>query len=448
MADRRKAIRGAADLVADIERRIAQGALGPGDRLAPVRAAATELGLAPNTVAAAYRSLGDRGSVVTDGRRGTFVAQRGVERYPPEHASVDGLVDLAQGNPDPTLLPSLVDALSAVAADDASWPPTLYGADPILPPLAALLRADLAADGIDARHLAVVGGALDGIERALATHLRPGDRVGVEDPGYPGVIGLVQAMGYRSTPIAVDPYGPRPDAVTAAIAAGVAAIVVTPRASNPTGAALDAERADALRRVLAAAPDVVVIEDDHASVVAGQPYHRIVPDDARNATRRWVTVRSVAKALGPDLRLAALAGDQTTVDRLAARQSLGTGWVSTLLQRLVVELMGDPGLGASLAAVATTYAARRRAVVDVVTAAGHVAHGRSGLNVWVPVADEAAVVAAMQRAGYALRSGAPFRLASPPGVRISTAAAPVETLRAAANELVAILDGGQPTRTT
>jgi DNA-binding transcriptional regulator YhcF (GntR family) len=59
-----------------VRRRIERGALLPGDRLPTVRACAQDLGLAPNTVARAYRELEDDGWLVGRGRAGTFVADR------------------------------------------------------------------------------------------------------------------------------------------------------------------------------------------------------------------------------------------------------------------------------------------------------------------------------------------------------------------------------------
>ena len=53
------------------------GDLPAGTKLPTVRALATDLGLAPNTVARAYKELEADGVVVTRGRRGTFVGPGG-----------------------------------------------------------------------------------------------------------------------------------------------------------------------------------------------------------------------------------------------------------------------------------------------------------------------------------------------------------------------------------
>lgn len=53
---------------------VASGELSPGDKLPTVRRLAEEVGLAPNTVARAYRELEAVGVVDTRGRAGTFVS--------------------------------------------------------------------------------------------------------------------------------------------------------------------------------------------------------------------------------------------------------------------------------------------------------------------------------------------------------------------------------------
>lgn len=62
-----------AQLQQQLRQQIASGELPPGTRLPPVRRLAGDLGLAPNTVARAYRELEASGHVVTRGRNGTAV---------------------------------------------------------------------------------------------------------------------------------------------------------------------------------------------------------------------------------------------------------------------------------------------------------------------------------------------------------------------------------------
>ena len=61
-------------LRAQIASRAGSGDLPAGTRLPTVRALATELDLAVNTVAKAYRALETDGLITTEGRRGTFVS--------------------------------------------------------------------------------------------------------------------------------------------------------------------------------------------------------------------------------------------------------------------------------------------------------------------------------------------------------------------------------------
>jgi DNA-binding transcriptional MocR family regulator len=171
---------------------------------------------------------------------------------------------------------------------------------------------------------------------------------------------------------------------------------------------------------------VRVIEDDHAGPVAGVA--------ARTVTARigrWAHVRSVSKSLGPDLRLAVVAGDEATIARVAGRQALGTGWVSYQLQEIVADLWSD---AAPVEHAARIYASRRRALQDALAAHGIVATGRSGLTSWIPVADEDRIASGLASAGWAVAPGRRFRIAAGPGVRVSYATLePAEATRFAAD---------------
>ncbi|MFD9338525.1 aminotransferase class I/II-fold pyridoxal phosphate-dependent enzyme [Streptomyces sp. NPDC060028] len=440
LGDYRIAGRRASDIAASVEAGVGSGALPPGAVLPPMRELAGVLGVNPNTVAAAYRTLRERGVIETDGRRGSRVRARpaSAPRDELRMAVPAGVRDIASGNPDVRLLPAL-DAALAEAARRYAQAPTLYGDDPVAPELAALARAGFDADGVPAGPVAVTSGALDGVERVLVAHLRPGDAVAVEDPGWGGVLDLVPALGLRALPMAVDDDGPVPDAVARALEAGARALIVTARAQNPTGAAVGEGRAAELRALLAGHPDVLVIGDDHAHGIVDVPLHTL-----GGVTRHWALIRSTAKAYGPDLRLAVLTGDAVTLDRLRGRQRLGAGWVSRLLQYAMVELWRSGAV--DRAAVARAYAERRDGLVAALAERGVRAHGRSGMNVWVPVADETAVVTRLMGAGWAVAPGSRFRMEAGPGIRMtvsSLSAAEVPGLAAAVTAAVRPVGGGR-----
>jgi DNA-binding transcriptional MocR family regulator len=349
----------------------------------------------------------------------------------PEVPVPAGVRDLAGGNPDPALLPKL---------PRLSHEQVLYGGEPKDPHLLVRVRSAFAADGIAADHVAIVSGALDGIERLLATELRPGDRVAVEDPTFPRVLDLLAGLGLQPEPVPVDRFGVLPDDLDRALGRDVNALVLTPRAQNPSTGAWDDDRAIRLRGVLARFPDLLVIEDDHAAGIAGTAAHSLC-----SGRRRGAVVRSFAKGLGPDLRLAALVGDEATVARVEGRQLLGMGWVSHILQRTVAEMLAAPETSAHLTRTERIYSERRECLVEELAARGVEAWGRSGLNVWVPVEEEATVVAGMLAAGYAVAAGERFRVNSPPAIRITTSTLMPDEARGVAAALAGVLASGRRT---
>ncbi len=415
--------RNAKEISDSLETAIRAEALPPGQPLPSVRSLAGELRVAPGTVALAYKSLRERGLLESRGRSGTFVRPR-----PPVAARSalppieDGVTDLTTGQPDPALLPELP-PLSDLGPAPA---PAAF----VLPEILARGRERLAAEGVPAPAITLAGGGLDAIARVLSAQLRPGDIVAVEDPGWPNALDLVAALGLRRFPIAVDGEGPLPEALAAALRAGAAAVIVTSRAHNPTGAFLTPARADQLRAVLAGHRHTVVIEDDHAAELAGVPLAALAA-----ATDSWAFVRSASKPYGPDLRLALIAGDEATIARVEGRTRVSSGWVSTLLQRLVLHLWTSEQTAAVIAHSAVVYDRRREQLIAELAHRGVPAIGATGLNVWIPVADETAVVTGLLRARWAVAPGSRFRQASEPGVRITISALTSATIPQLAADL-------------
>jgi DNA-binding transcriptional MocR family regulator len=407
---------GAEAIATDIEQAISAGALAPGAELPAIRELAGQLGVNANTVAAAYRLLRERGAVETAGRRGTRVRDRPATTP----RSLRGLVvppgvrDLSTGNPDPALLP--IAGVQLPSAGSRRRAPLLYGEPAVSPELAEHARVSLTADGVSAEHLAVTAGALDGIERALTAHLRPGDRVAVEDPGWANLLDLLAALGFSVEAVRVDDDGPLATDMARALRRGARAVVVTTRAQNPTGAAVSAARATELRQLLADHDDVLLIEDDHCAGIAGVPLHTLA-----GTTQHWAFVRSAAKAYGPDLRLALLAGDNRTVERVHGRLRLGPGWVSYLLQDLAVGLWRDRAATRLVHKAEAVYTRNRTLLVAALADRGVTSQGRSGLNVWIPVPDETVAITRLLSAGWAAAPGTRFRIGTPPGMRITVA---------------------------
>jgi DNA-binding transcriptional MocR family regulator len=423
-----------AELVRRVETGVASGELAPGERLPSVRRLAVETGLSPVTVAAGLAELRRRGVVVSEPRRATRVGPGPPVGPPRAPLPVPpGARDLARGNPDAALLPDLAAALAR-----CELPARLYGEPQALPELLALARQQLRADGVPGEELCIAGGAMDAIERVLTAHLRPGDRVAVENPGYAALYDVLRAHGLVLEPVALDQRGMLPGELRRALGRGAVATVITPRGQNPTGAALDADRASALRAVLADFPRALLIEDDHLGAVAGTALHTLVSE--AEPPQHWAATRSVAKALGPDLRLAVLAGDPHTIARVRGRQQCGPGWVSHILQTLVLELWRDPNVSELVARASAAYSQRRERLLACLGAEGVQAHGASGLNVWIPVQEEAGTIGALMQRGWVLAPGAPYRLpGAPPGVRVTTATLSEKEAPRLAKDLAEIL---------
>src|SRR3984957_18821584 len=153
----------AAELVQSVERAVAEGGMLPGERLPSVRRLAVQVGLSPVTVASALAELRRRGVVVTEARRGTRIGER-----PP--------IGSARA---PQVAPAATTLRQRLSGEPAT-----------LPELAELASALFAADGIVGARPCVLSGALDAIERVLDAHLRAGDRVAVESPGYAALFDL------------------------------------------------------------------------------------------------------------------------------------------------------------------------------------------------------------------------------------------------------------------
>lgn len=429
--------RSAGGIASGIERAIRDGELSTGDAIPTVRNLAAALAVSPATVASAYRTLKTRGVIITDGRRGTRISNRLIHHQFVRPPIPDGVKNLCDGNPDRRLLPDMSPVLGRIDATAL-----LYGEPTEDQNLVNIVKKDMKRDGVRVGEICVTQGALDGIERVLAEHLRPGDAVIVEDPGFGNTFDLVTVRGLRLTPAQVDAEGMIPDALERAIAGGAKALIVVPRSQNPTGACITESRAKALRQILTQNPELLLIEDDHANLITDAPLNCLHHAGVRN----WVHIRSFSKGLNPDLRLAVMTGDAETINRVRSRLLVGGRWVSHVLQRIAAAMLADQSVNDALQRAAATYGVRRSALVKALEGEGIPVASSSGYNVWIPVREETPTVQQLLTTGWAVSSGERFRIQSAPAIRVTTATLEPEDAKRLASDIAAIttMSAGTP----
>ncbi|ABP62818.1 transcriptional regulator PtsJ [Enterobacter sp. 638] len=403
----------AGDIFEQIRAMIQAGELVPGMMLPTLRELAGELGINRNTVALAYKRLTDAGFVISRGRNGTIVREHIMLTDIEGSASNLVLRDLASGNPAVTLLPSM----SQLAVHIQNTP-GLYGETVIRPELEALGLEWLKQDIGSPFDLNLTNGAVDAIEKVLTSYLIAGDRVAVEDPCFLSSISTLRHNRFQVAPVEIDVEGMKIESLSRQLSAGVKAVIITPRAHNPTGFSLSFKRAEGIRTLLASHPHVLVIVDDHFSLLSTHDYYHIVPGNTRN----WVLIRSMSKSLGPDLRMAFVASDADTSQRLRLRLNSGTNWVSHILQDMVVGHMHSSGFQKSILSARESYFEKRELMVNALKQHGvKVPDHHDGLNVWIPLTQNSApIVMQMAQRGWLIRGGEGFNLNnSGSGVRIT-----------------------------
>jgi DNA-binding transcriptional MocR family regulator len=118
-----------------------------------------------------------------------------------------------------------------------------------------------------------------------------------------------------------------------------------------------------------------------------------------------------------------------------------------VLQRLVHALWSDPAVGRLVARAAATYSARRERLLADLRGGGVQALGASGMNVWVPVPDEAGAIAALLQRGWVVAPGARYSLAgSAPAIRVTCSTISTPESERLAGDLAELLTPARPRR--
>ncbi len=209
---------------------------------------------------------------------------------------------------------------------------------------------------VDADQIIVTSGAQEAIHLVVRTMLRPGDPIAVEDPGYPPVRLLFEAIGLRVVPVPVDGEG----IVVDQIPADVKVVYTTPSHQSPSGVTMSLGRRRALL-AFADRHDAAIIEDDYDSEFRHtdrplEPLHRL------DRSGRVAYVGTFSKTLSPSLRLGFVAMPDPLVDAATAWRRLFSVQPSSLGQLTLHRFIEQGHLDRHLRRVSRVYRTRHEIV--------------------------------------------------------------------------------------
>ncbi|RFB78763.1 aminotransferase-like domain-containing protein [Methylovirgula sp. 4M-Z18] len=322
-----------------VRARIASRALSPGDRLPSIRGFAATMGVSPSTIVEAYDRLAAEGLILARRGSGFYVAPKALQPLtltvdaPQRDRSVDPFWVSRQAldaDPDmpkpgcgwlpPDWMPG--DALrrafrSVARASDETF--TDYGSTRGSLALRRLLIARFAEEGLEASpdHLLLTASGTQSLDLICRFLLRPGDTVLVDDPCYFNFRALLRAHQARIVSVPYTPAGPDLARFEAVLAASRPRLYITNSAlHNPTGATLSPQVAHRLL-TLAAAHDLIVVEDDIFADFEPEPSPRLAVLDG---LEHVIRIGSFSKTLSASVRCGYIAAKPEWIDDLVNLQ--------------------------------------------------------------------------------------------------------------------------------
>ncbi|MFB4273554.1 PLP-dependent aminotransferase family protein [Nonomuraea sp. GTA35] len=394
---------------------IRSGRLAPGTRLPPYRALALDLGIARNTVAAAYSELVEEGWLTSRQGSGTQVADRvaplesGHRRSPARPSRVRIVHDLMPSSPDAAAFPRTSWIASARRAL-AGAPNDAFGVgDPRgrLELRQALVEYLARTRGVrtKAEHIVICSGFAHGLRLVCQVLRGP---IAVESYGLDFHRSILMEAGLTTVPLAVDGDGARVEQLPDT---GARAVLLTPAHQYPTGGALHPRRRAAVID-WARATGGLLLEDDYD----GEFRYDREPVGAVQGLDpdRVVYLGSTSKSLSPALRLGWMALPGRLVDDVVAAKGpreLSSGVIDQLT---LADFIARGAYDRQLRRMRKVYRRRR----DLLTAtlaerAPHITVSgiAAGLHAVLdlPSGTEQAALRAARRLGLALDGLSPYR---------------------------------------
>ena len=321
---------------------IESGLINPGDRLPSSRQLAVLLGVARNTVTAAYKLLADEKVLISKERSGVFVGPRPKKvnfeakeplntghfavkftKTPSQYRHFNKPRDWQKyrypflyGQFDPTIFPvnNWREAMRATSSvrEICIWAGDLIDEDD--PDLVEQLRVQvLPRRGIfaDPGDIIITIGSQQALSMLVQLFVGASSNVGLEDPGYPDLRNMVRLAAHDFTRLTIDREGVVPDA---ALCGCDLAFISANRHCPTTGVLSEERRRDLLQA--AYENDLILVEDDYEADLALDDATDVLPVKAQDRAGRVIYVGSFSKALAPGLRIGYIVASAPVINEL------------------------------------------------------------------------------------------------------------------------------------
>lgn len=362
---------------------IVDGVVRPGERLPASREMARSLEVSRNTVVVAYDRLVGEGLATARTGSGVYVSDELPDRSPSRRTAgvmrprpiwteirsptlpPDRRFNFRTGIGDASLFPHaawrrlVASAMRTEAGRSGSY------ADPAgLPSLRRAIAGQLGRSrGVQttAEDLVVTSGTQQALDLCARALLAPGDRVAIENPGYPPAVKLFRSLGLEVVGVPVDLDG----IVADEIPPRTKLVYVTPSHQYPLGMAMT------LRRRLdllawAEENDAAIIEDDYDSEVriSGRP---IDPLQTLDGHGRVIYVGSFSKTMLPSLRIGYAVVPPSVIEAVTAAKFLADWHSPVVTQLALARFIADGQFASHLRKVRPIYRARHALIEQAIT---------------------------------------------------------------------------------
>jgi GntR family transcriptional regulator / MocR family aminotransferase len=378
-------------LYTSLRAEILQGRLSPGTRLPSTRDLASQYGLARGTIVNAFEQLTSEGYVEGSVGSGTYVSKvlpekllhvASGEAAKPEFGKRRPVVSnygrraklfggyenrptraFRTNLPALDLFPMAVWTKITLRCLRRISRRHLMGCDPLghVPLRQAVAEYLSRSRGVRcvAEQVAIVSGVQEALDLTARLLLNPGDRVCVENPGYPGAALAFQAFGAKIITGGVDEQGIE---IGQLPAQGVRLIYVTPGHQFPLGTTMSLARRLQLLE-WARKSGAVILEDDYDSEYrySGRPIPALQGLDGGGLV---VYAGSFSKVLFPALRLGYVVVPVAWVRHFEAIQSLTSRHAPVLEQLVLTDFITEGHFGRYLRRVREVYAERLSVLLE------------------------------------------------------------------------------------